>query len=114
MRKEYNKEEIEQVVDFLAALFDPFDGENRGTGRTRLIARAFIKIAIKHPRREVIVRDHTNHPAAHRHLLIRIQEILNDENNDYNIENWILADKMIIYRPKSRVHFDVIKNFPLL
>ena len=53
---DWGQEAINFKVDFLADLFDPINA--RRQGRSTMLALAFIKLALRHPTKEIYLLDH--------------------------------------------------------
>ena len=110
--KGYTEEQVEKIVDFLSVLYDPFDGECRGTGRSTLIAKAHIKIAMRNPQRKITIQDHNTNPRAIPYIMNIVADVLAEGEN--NMKEWYLGKDHIVYTPANRDAAYLINKFPSL
>ena len=73
-------------------LFDNYTDEYRTTGRTRLLAVAFLKLAYKYPKKKIYCKDHFPNVGGFNNVMREIGDLISKYNMDINMD---LRDSVI-------------------
>lgn len=86
----------EQKYPTIEWLLDPFS--NYGSGRTQLMAIAFINLAINYPNREIHIFDHSDLHNHYTFILSRVKQLISEreDKDKFYIKH---SDNSIFYHP---------------